>query len=102
MVKHVFGELNRITNALAGRGRSQDSDFVIFSFLSVAVLGFFVLVNSATTSSRLRFPSLAFVTHPFLTQNTHTIELSQNCGTKSCGLLFFLIVMFTVLPPTKL
>ncbi|KAL4645596.1 hypothetical protein ACB092_02G245300 [Castanea dentata] len=40
-------------------------------------------------SSRIRFTSLAFVTHLFLTQNTHKLELSQNCGTKSCGLLFF-------------
>ena len=102
MVKHVFGEVNRITNALAGRGRSQHSDFVIFSFLPVSVSGFCVLDNSATTSSHLCFTFLAFVTHPFLTQNTHTIELSQNCGTKSCGLLFSLIVMFTILLPTKL
>ena len=53
MVKHAFRDVNRTTNALAGQGRSQDPDFVMFSSSLAAVLGFCVLDNSAVTSSRL-------------------------------------------------
>ena len=53
MVKHAFRDVNRTTNALAGQGRAQDPNFVMFSSSLAAVLGLCVLNNSAVTSSRL-------------------------------------------------